>query len=143
MHIKPIPGRINTDETFPVPSLRMRVSRQPDRVAGTLGFKKLVDLGIGKSGVTSEIQMLHDAPVTRNHRLQQRAPAVSTVDVARPQCASLDVVELVEHKQWMVAGASEVMVWTTAATRIECRRVVAAVTPHAGSYRDGDCDRRS
>ena len=37
----------------------------------------------------------------------------------------------------------EVMVWTTAATRIECRRVVAAVTPHAGSYRDGDCDRRS
>src|SRR4051794_34853555 len=28
--------------------------------------------------------------------------------------------------------ASEVMVWTTAATRIECRRVVAAVTPHSG-----------
>ena len=39
--------------------------------------------------------------------------------------------------------ASEVMVWTTAATGIECRRVVAAVTPHAGSYRDGDCYRRS
>ena len=39
--------------------------------------------------------------------------------------------------------ASEVMVWTTAVTGIECRRVVAAVTPHSGSYRDGDCDRRS
>ncbi len=39
--------------------------------------------------------------------------------------------------------ASEVMVWTTAATGIECRRVVAAVTSHAGSYRDGDCYRRS
>jgi hypothetical protein len=39
--------------------------------------------------------------------------------------------------------ATEVMVWTTAVTGIECRRVVAAVTPHSGSYRDGDCDRRS
>jgi hypothetical protein len=39
--------------------------------------------------------------------------------------------------------ASEVMVWTTAATRIECRRVVAAVTPHSEGHRDGDCDRRS
>ena len=39
--------------------------------------------------------------------------------------------------------ASEVMVWTTAATGIECRRVVAAVTPHSGGYRDGDCYRRS
>ena len=37
----------------------------------------------------------------------------------------------------------EVMVWTTASTGIEYLRVVAAVTPHAGSYRDGDCDRRS
>src|SRR4051812_19898099 len=39
--------------------------------------------------------------------------------------------------------ASEVMVWTTAATRIECRRVVAAVTPHSEGHRDGDCDCRS
>src|SRR3954453_13202401 len=86
------------------------VGRKPDRVAGTLGFKKLVDLGIGESGVASKIQMLHNAPVTRNHRLQQRTPAVSTVEVARPQCASLDVAELVEHKQRMIAGAGEVAV---------------------------------
>ena len=39
--------------------------------------------------------------------------------------------------------ATEVMVWTTAATGIEYLRVVAAVTPHAGSYREGDCYRRS
>src|SRR5215212_2264668 len=90
--------------------LQDRVGWQADRVAGTLGFKKLVDLGIGESGVASKIQMLHNAPVTRNHRLQQRAPAVSTVDVARPQCASLDVAELVEHKQRMIAGAGEVAV---------------------------------
>src|SRR3954464_7728027 len=86
------------------------VARKPDRVAGTLGFKKIVDLGIGESGVASKIQMLHNAPGTRNHRIQQRAPAVSTVDVARPQCASLDVAELVKHKQRMIAGAREVAV---------------------------------
>jgi hypothetical protein len=30
------------------------------------------------------------------------------VDVARPQCALLDIAELVEHKQRMIAGAGEV-----------------------------------
>jgi hypothetical protein len=39
--------------------------------------------------------------------------------------------------------ASKVMVWTTAATGIEYLRVGAAVTPHSGGYRDGDCYRRS
>src|SRR5919112_2999774 len=86
------------------------VGRKPDREACTLGFKKLVDLGIGESGIASKIQMLHNAPVTRDHWLQQRAPAVGTVDVARPQCASLDVAELVEHKQRMITGAGEVAV---------------------------------
>src|SRR3954447_9748734 len=90
------------------------VGRKPDRVAGTLGFKKLVDLGIGESSVASKIQMLHDAPIPRDHRFQHRAPAVSTVDVARPQCASLDVAELVEHKQRMIADAGEVAVIGTA-----------------------------
>src|SRR3954454_24352207 len=75
------------------------VGRQPDRVAGILGFKKLVGLGIGESGIAPEIQMLHDTPVTRNHRPQQRAPAVGAVDVAGPQHAPLDIAELVEHKQ--------------------------------------------
>src|SRR3954471_22392473 len=74
------------------------VGRKPDRIACTLGFKKLVDLGIGESGVGSEIQMFHNAPVTPNHWLQQRAPAVSTVDVARPQRTPLDIAELIEHE---------------------------------------------
>src|SRR3954468_22779930 len=47
------------------------VGRKPDRVACTLGFKKLVDLRIGKGCVTPEIQMLYDAPVTSDHRLQR------------------------------------------------------------------------
>src|SRR4051795_582889 len=74
------------------------VGRKPDRVACTLGFKKLVDLGIGESGVASEIQMFHNAPVTPNHWLQQRAPGVSTVDVSRPQRTPLDIAELIEHE---------------------------------------------
>src|SRR3954470_19995527 len=86
------------------------VGRQADRVACTLGFKKLVELGIGKGCVTTEIQMLHYAPVTRDHRLQQRAPTIGTMHVARPQHTPLDIAELVEHKQRMIAGTSEMPV---------------------------------
>src|SRR3982751_3362558 len=60
------------------------VGRKPDRVAGTLGFKKLIDLGIGEGCIASEIQMLHDASIASDHRLQQRAPAVGAMDVAGP-----------------------------------------------------------
>src|SRR3954467_8247900 len=78
------------------------VGRKPDRVACTLGFKKLVDFGIGESGVTSKIEMLHDAPVTRDARPQQRAPAVSAVDVARSQRTPLNIAKLIEHKQRVI-----------------------------------------
>src|SRR3954471_18819232 len=54
--------------------------------------------------------MLHDAPVTRNHRLQHRTPTIGTMDVARPQGTPLDVAELVEHEQRMIAGAGEMAV---------------------------------
>src|SRR3954453_20670221 len=86
------------------------VGRKPDRIACTLGFKKLVDLGIGESGVASKIQMLHNAPVTRDHRLQQRGPAVSAVHVARPQDTAFDIAELVEHEQRVIAGTREMTV---------------------------------
>ena len=86
------------------------VCRQPDRAAGALGFEERANLRIGKSRVASEMQMLHNAPATRNHRPRQRAPAIGTMDVARPQCASLDIAELVEHKQRMMAGAGEMPV---------------------------------
>src|SRR4051794_36644269 len=54
--------------------------------------------------------MLYDAPVTRDHRLQQRAPAVGTMDVARSQRAPFNVAELVKHKQRVIAGASKMPV---------------------------------
>src|SRR3954451_437322 len=54
--------------------------------------------------------MLHDPSVTRNHRLQQRAPTIGTMDVARPQRASLDIAELVEYKQRVVTGTGKVAI---------------------------------
>src|SRR3954447_19323822 len=54
--------------------------------------------------------MIHDAPVTRDHRLQQSAPAVSAVDVAGPQHTPFDIAELIEHEQRMITGAAEMPV---------------------------------
>src|SRR3954469_8421049 len=90
--------------------LQHLIGRQANRIAGILGFKKLVDLGTGESGIASKIQMLHNAPVTRNHRLQQRAPAVSAVDIAGPEDTAFDIAELIEHEQRMIAGTGEMPV---------------------------------
>src|SRR3954463_1084957 len=65
--------------------LQNLVGRKPDRVAGTLGFQQLVDLGIGESSIASEIQIFHGSPVAGNNRLQHRAPTIGTMHVARPQ----------------------------------------------------------
>src|SRR5215213_533932 len=54
--------------------------------------------------------MPHDAPVTRDHRLQHRAPTIGTMHIARPQCASLDVAELIEHEQRVVTGTAKVAI---------------------------------
>src|SRR4051812_42883622 len=90
------------------------IGRQADRVAGTLGFKKFVDLGIGKGCVTSKIQMLHDASVTCDYRLQHRTPTVGTMDVARSQRTPFDIAELVEHEQRVVAGTGKMPVVSAA-----------------------------
>src|SRR4051794_6206278 len=94
--------------------LQDTIGRQANRVACTLGFEELINLGIREGCVTPEIQMLRDAPVTRDHRLQQRAPAVSTMDVARSQRAPFDIAELVEHEERVVAGAAKVAIIGTA-----------------------------
>ena len=54
MHIKPIPGRINTDETFPVSSLRMRArpgcaaerAQATVRAEGTGGWGTVLGSGL-------------------------------------------------------------------------------------------------
>ena len=95
---------------YPILSCKTLIGRQPDRVADALGFEELVHLGIGEGRVAPEIEALHDAPVAGNHRLQHRAPAIGAVHVARPQGAPLDIAELVEHEQRVIAGAAEMPV---------------------------------
>ena len=45
-----------------------------------------------------------------DHRLQHRVPVGGAVHVARPQGAALNIPELVEHEQRMIAGAAKVAV---------------------------------
>jgi hypothetical protein len=80
----------------------------PDRVIDALCFEKLVHLGFGEGRVASEIKTLHGSPVACDHRFQHLAPAVGAVHVTRPQGAPLDIAELVEHEQRVVAGAAEI-----------------------------------
>src|SRR4051794_22002236 len=65
--------------------LQNLISRQADRVACTLGFEELVNLGIGEGCVTPEIKVLHNTSVASDHWLQHRPPTIGTVHVARPQ----------------------------------------------------------
>src|SRR4051794_11057908 len=62
---------------------------------------------VGEGCVTPEIQMLHDAPVTSDHLLQHRTPIIGTMYVARPQHTPLDIAELVEPEERVIAGAAE------------------------------------
>jgi hypothetical protein len=91
-------------------ALQDAVGRQPDCITHPLGFEELIDLGVGEGRITSEIQPLHDAAVAGDHWLQHYAPAISAMDLTRSQSAPLNIAELVEHEQWVIAGAGEMAV---------------------------------
>jgi hypothetical protein len=48
--------------------------------------------------------------VAGDHRLEHRTPALGTMRTAGPQHAALEVAELVEDEQWMIAAAAEMVV---------------------------------
>jgi hypothetical protein len=106
--------------------LQHPVGGQPDRVLDAPSFEELVQLWPGEGGIRAEVQALHLASVARHHRLQHRAPAVGGVHVARPQRAALQVAELVEHEERVVAGAAEVAV-VGAALLLAVGRALAGV----------------
>jgi hypothetical protein len=83
---------------------------QPDRVFVTLGFQEFVKLRVGKCGIAAEIAALHLVSVTRNDRLQNIAPAIRGVHVLGPQRTPLQITELAEHEQRMIAHAGEMAV---------------------------------
>src|SRR5437667_5881050 len=70
--------------------------------------------------------------------VEHRAPPVGAVDVARSQRAPFQVAILIEHEEWMIAGAGEVPVvrgaflravrWAHAAVDVQDQR--CSCTPH-------------
>src|SRR6195256_2237080 len=118
------------------PVLQNPVARQTNRIFDPFGFEKLVDLGIGKAGVGSEINERDLAAVARHNRLQNLIPAIRAVNVAGTKRAPFEVAELVEQKQRMVAGAG-IMAVPDAVLLFAVRRA------HARIHIEHDTSRRT
>ncbi len=80
------------------------------RIVYFFGFQELVDLGVGKGGIGAEVAAEVALPVAGHDRFEHVFPAVRRVNVARAQRRTLEITELVEHEQRMIAGAGEVTV---------------------------------
>ena len=63
--------------------LKDRVGLETDRVLVALGLDKLIDVRCGERGIASEVAAQVAFPVTLNDRLQNAAPSVGAVNVAR------------------------------------------------------------
>ena len=99
-----------TCEQVSDPALKDGIGGQADHIPVVLRFQEFVDLRRGKTRIGSEVAPLHRRPVTGDNRLQHLAPALGGVDVAGTKRTPLQVAELVEHEQWVIAGAAEVAV---------------------------------
>ena len=92
-------------------ALERRVSLETDGEVVALGLQEVVKVRQREGGITPEEPPLdRAAAITRHHRLQHIAPAIGAVDIAGEQRTSLQIAELVEHEQRMIAGAAEVTV---------------------------------
>ena len=90
--------------------LKDSVCLEADGVLVPFGFEEFVEAGQRKRGIAPEKTPLHLVPVADHDRLQDRAPAIGAVDITGSKHAPLQITELVEHEEWMVAGATEVAV---------------------------------
>jgi len=81
-----------------------------DRVPEALRFEVIVNLRRGESRIAPEIQLYLPALVANDNRLQHAFPVIGAVNVAGTQGTPFQIAELVEQKQGMIAGASEVTV---------------------------------
>jgi hypothetical protein len=91
-------------------TLQHLVRGQPDDVAEALSFEELVDPGQCKRRIAPEVAAQLPIPVSGDNGLQHVAPFMGTVDVAGAQRTTLQVAELVEHEQRVIAGAAEMTV---------------------------------
>ena len=82
-------------------------ARQADRVQKTLVLKILLDFRQGEGRIGTEVAPALAISKSADHRLEYLAPAVGRMDIAGTQGAPLDVAELVEDEQGVVAAAAE------------------------------------
>ena len=102
-----------SDRTFEQPGdalLEPGVRGQSDRAVVALSRRQFIDLGVGEGGVGAKIPALSLATIAGDHRFQYVASIGGAVGVTGPQRAPLQVAELVEQEQRVIAGAAEVAV---------------------------------
>src|SRR6516225_2441683 len=87
------------------PVLEDLIGWNTDGILDPLGFEILVDPRHGESRIRTEVDAQDLALVAHNYRLEHIAPALGAVHVAGTQRAALQIAELVEHEQRMIAGA--------------------------------------
>ena len=100
-------------------ALQHPIGRKADGVEVSFLLQERVDVWVGEGGVSSEKASKLLVTVASNHRLEHRAPVVRAVDVPLAQYRPLQVPELVEAEQWMVAATSKVTV--------VCRALLTAI----------------
>src|SRR5271155_3471586 len=84
----------------------------------------------GEGGIGPEIDARDLALVTHDDRLERTVPTIGAVHVARTQGTAFQIAELVEHEQWVIAGAGIMAVpdavllftmrWAHARIHVEC-----------------------
>ena len=87
-----------------------RIGLEADGVAEAFLLQQAQQLRAGKRGVAAEELGDVEVPVAVDHRQQHPPPVLGTATVAPAEQDPLQVAELVEQEQRVVAGAGEVAV---------------------------------
>jgi hypothetical protein len=88
--------------------LQHGIGGQADGVEITGLFEPCIDRRAGIGGVSAEEAPTKlAASLAGDHRVEHILPVVGAVDIAVPHGTAFQHPELVEQKQWMVAGAVE------------------------------------
>ncbi len=88
--------------------LQDAIGWQPSSIADAFGLQEFVEFRLGKGGVGAKVDRGASLAIPDDHRLQHGSPILGAVRIARTQKAALEIAELVEQEQWMIAGAGKV-----------------------------------
>ena len=95
-----------------VSNLRLKdvVGRKPDGIQKSLLFQVFINLWFGEGSITTKVLADCFLLVPSHDWFQQLLPTIRTVHVAGPKHEAFAISELVEAKQGMVTGASEMAI---------------------------------